>query len=207
MINEAASQVGIVPGMAIAQIGGTNTRAFNPVDIRQLLINTARPIVLLFEHPAATETIIDLTTPAASPDRVLRSVSEWLASLGLSEHEAAFQAHGYDCLEYLQLDHTEQTGLTIQRLAEIGVSSLEDQLQVVDSLHSHVGDCTASLRCMICLEVIRGGEESIVNLPCDHLFHSQCIQQWFNTLNANSQCPVCRKRTSRRLAEHLDSSE
>jgi hypothetical protein len=55
-------------------------------------------------------------------------------------------------------------------------------------------DC-GDVDCVICLEEIEanGKEES---LPCGHVFHSECINLWFNSNNATN-CPICRTRVER----------
>ncbi len=42
--------------------------------------------------------------------------------------------------------------------------------------------------CSICLENYRK-KEKMIRLNCHHIFHTQCIQDWF--LNKNT-CPLCR---------------
>ena len=48
--------------------------------------------------------------------------------------------------------------------------------------------------CAICLDgLYEGIKESNMQLICDHQFHKQCIQLWFDT---KSNCPVCRTQTN-----------
>ena len=42
--------------------------------------------------------------------------------------------------------------------------------------------------CVICLEDFKNGDKAIV-LPCIHLFHTPCIQNWLKTQNC---CPICK---------------
>ena len=42
--------------------------------------------------------------------------------------------------------------------------------------------------CTICLEDI---EEDKIRLPCDHVYHGNCIQQW---LRKKRTCPICRSK-------------
>lgn len=44
-------------------------------------------------------------------------------------------------------------------------------------------------RCVICYENYRNGA-SIKFLPCDHHFHSECIDEWFHVRDS---CPLCKK--------------
>jgi len=47
------------------------------------------------------------------------------------------------------------------------------------------GSCT---ECAICLEEFQVNE-GVANLPCNHLFHIACVQEWFKN---NTTCPICR---------------
>lgn len=47
-------------------------------------------------------------------------------------------------------------------------------------------------RCQICIEDFNEGDE-LRTLPCFHLFHAHCVDQW---LKVNSICPTCRHKVS-----------
>ena len=42
--------------------------------------------------------------------------------------------------------------------------------------------------CSICLTDFELGEESMI-LPCEHIYHPNCIKPWFQN---KDHCPVCR---------------
>ena len=42
--------------------------------------------------------------------------------------------------------------------------------------------------CVICLEDFKNGDKATI-LPCIHLFHTSCIQNWLKTQNC---CPICK---------------
>tara|TARA_B100001094_G_C18143147_1_gene779082 strand:+ start:908 stop:1459 length:552 start_codon:yes stop_codon:yes gene_type:complete len=44
-------------------------------------------------------------------------------------------------------------------------------------------------QCSICLENF-DNEREIVQIPCQHKFHKDCIETWFET---HSTCPMCRR--------------
>ncbi|KAL2265319.1 hypothetical protein VTJ83DRAFT_6419 [Remersonia thermophila] len=44
-------------------------------------------------------------------------------------------------------------------------------------------------RCVVCVEDMAVGDRAVV-LPCEHLFHGDCVRPW---LELHGTCPVCRK--------------
>ena len=42
--------------------------------------------------------------------------------------------------------------------------------------------------CVICLEDFKNGD-TVINLPCIHLFHNKCIKNWLKNKNS---CPICK---------------
>ena len=42
--------------------------------------------------------------------------------------------------------------------------------------------------CVICMEDFKNGDVT-TNLPCLHMFHTNCIQSWLKTQNT---CPICK---------------
>jgi len=53
-----------------------------------------------------------------------------------------------------------------------------------------MGDKEEDMRCQICIEDFSEGDE-LRTLPCFHLFHAKCVDQW---LKVNSICPTCRHK-------------
>eukprot|EP00871_Galdieria_phlegrea_P002972 jgi/Galph1/3676/GphlegSOOS_G2329.1 len=51
-----------------------------------------------------------------------------------------------------------------------------------------VEDSLSEIACAICFEMIVPGDYA-VELPCSHIYHSDCIVQW---LLKNKRCPICR---------------
>jgi hypothetical protein len=44
-------------------------------------------------------------------------------------------------------------------------------------------------QCSVCLEEMKKGEEVCELKRCGHVFHNECVNEWFKTKNS---CPVCR---------------
>lgn len=58
------------------------------------------------------------------------------------------------------------------------------------TFHAAAAKDEEDLRCQICMEDFEEGSE-LRTLPCFHLFHSACVDQW---LKVNSICPTCRHK-------------
>ena len=66
------------------------------------------------------------------------------------------------------------------------VSLPETKLDNISSLDSE------KKRCLICLcDYIIG--DKVINLPCIHMYHSECIKSW---LNSHDSCPLCKIKIS-----------
>ncbi|KAJ1667105.1 hypothetical protein IW140_001641 [Coemansia sp. RSA 1813] len=51
-------------------------------------------------------------------------------------------------------------------------------------------EANAKLDCGICMDEYKANEE-VVELPCKHVYHKDCIEHW---LKMNGTCPICRTR-------------
>ena len=58
-------------------------------------------------------------------------------------------------------------------------------------------------KCTICLSEFET-EEDVRRLPCMHLFHVECVDQW---LNQNKRCPICRLVSWTIERKHLKNTE
>ncbi|XP_075747877.1 E3 ubiquitin-protein ligase ARK2C-like [Rhipicephalus microplus] len=57
-------------------------------------------------------------------------------------------------------------------------------------------------KCTICLSELEDNEE-VRRLPCMHLFHIVCVDQWLTT---NKRCPICRVDIEEHLKDFGTSS-
>lgn len=57
--------------------------------------------------------------------------------------------------------------------------------------------------CAICVDEFSGGDQLRV-LPCDHYFHSKCIDEWL--INHSSLCPLCKKAVQRNEPQGASNS-
>ena len=58
----------------------------------------------------------------------------------------------------------------------------------IETLHDNLIS-TSSAICSICLDDYSDPEIKLNKLPCNHVFHKYCIQEW---LKNNDTCPECR---------------
>lgn len=69
-----------------------------------------------------------------------------------------------------------------------GLVFLAEQLNL-NRLLSYEKTGDGSSTCVVCLNRLGDGEQ-VRKLACRHVFHTECLDGWFNTLNFN--CPLCR---------------
>ena len=51
----------------------------------------------------------------------------------------------------------------------------------------------ATEECVICLQRVSG---AAARLPCAHVFHAACIEEWLRTSRGAAKCPICRTAVS-----------
>ncbi len=49
---------------------------------------------------------------------------------------------------------------------------------------------------------LRSNSPNLLNLPCDHFFHFDCLIQWFKMRPNQKYCPTCRKEISQYTRNH-----
>ncbi|XP_029561505.1 E3 ubiquitin-protein ligase RNF126 [Salmo trutta] len=95
----------------------------------------------------------------------------------------AWGANGLDSIITQLLNQFENTGPPPADRERI------KNLPSIQITEEHVG---SSLECSVCKEDYSVGE-TVRQLPCNHLFHNDCIVPW---LEQHDTCPVCRKSLS-----------
>lgn len=81
------------------------------------------------------------------------------------------------------LNESIESAISNSRAAPASASSVE-ALKRMDYTSAEFGDLT----CVVCQEEL-SENEAIVQMPCSHVFHGQCILQW---LKQSHFCPICR---------------
>ena len=82
----------------------------------------------------------------------------------------------YDDDNYSDEDH----GIDDNTIKTYPVSKIKDISKLTDE----------KKRCCICLENFKKNDE-IMNLPCVHIFHSNCIKKW---MKRQDICPICKNK-------------
>ncbi|XVE68833.1 hypothetical protein DITRI_Ditri09bG0101700 [Diplodiscus trichospermus] len=77
--------------------------------------------------------------------------------------------------------------LSIQEAVLKPVPATKQSIQALRKVKLQ-GSCTDE-NCMICMEQLSSGTQEVSSMPCSHLFHGDCIEEW---LNRSHHCPLCR---------------
>ena len=94
--------------------------------------------------------------------------------------------------EFYTADEQQVILLSFDEPVEFNTGLSEDEiknLQIIYTTKEHVED---QCICSICCTSYEEGEE-VNKLPCDHLYHKECITSW---ITSNGTCPNCRKNVS-----------
>lgn len=87
--------------------------------------------------------------------------------------------------QYIARHPTHPIAAAIAAVASCSTVIISDEFVSIDDAD---GD---SLLCAICQETLSVGEDEAKQLPCNHLFHWNCILKWFYL---KLECPLCRNQ-------------
>ncbi|KAF8052479.1 hypothetical protein N665_1555s0004 [Sinapis alba] len=86
--------------------------------------------------------------------------------------------YGNSSEEHVTITIKESTGINPSILRSIPVVDFNSQ-DFEDGIHE----------CVVCLSELADGDKARVLPTCNHWFHADCIESWFQS---HSTCPVCR---------------
>nr|XP_061795794.1 E3 ubiquitin-protein ligase RNF126-like isoform X2 [Nerophis lumbriciformis] len=128
------------------------------------------------EHRIIQQLVNGIIAPTGMPNI---GIGPW-GVLHSNPMDYAWGANGLDAIITQLLNQFENTGpppADGERIKSLPTVSITEE---------HVG---AGLECPVCKEDY-SVEESVRQLPCNHMFHNDCIVPW---LEQHDTCPVCRK--------------
>ena len=79
----------------------------------------------------------------------------------------------------------------------------EDTIAQLPSIHVKIANLGEHVDCAICQDEYKE-DELVKQLPCHHLFHPACIENW---LKVNGTCPVCRHSLVTPDSDHQEHRE
>lgn len=92
----------------------------------------------------------------------------------------------------------------MQREAEAGNPARSSDIAALPTHVVKDGDNMGEqTKCTICLESFGDGDE-LKTLPCLHIYHQKCIEQWLGTDNS---CPVCKTPIGNALRQRVQGLE
>ena len=123
-----------------------------------------------------------------SPQQVGLSDAELQQGELLNEElvQAGFVSDEEHEQEGLPNEEFYQEGLSYELFYQEGLS--DEELQNIQATQINMQQVDDMARCSVCLTSFKEGE-TVSKLPCNHLFHTECVLQW---LSENRTCPNCR---------------
>ncbi|XP_015262589.1 PREDICTED: RING finger protein 165 [Gekko japonicus] len=144
-----------------------------------------------YQHYLATQRIHHFPRSTSSTQMVIHEIRNYpypqlqlLALQGLNPNR-----HTSAVRESYERDE-ERKGminpLTAKRLAHVQTVKRRPQENKAEKEEGEESDTDE--KCTICLSMLEDGED-VRRLPCMHLFHQVCVDQWLAT---SKKCPICR---------------
>jgi len=137
-------------------------------------------------HAVSDETMLRLKTLVVAAVPALRAEMQEL-------DVTCFKAHTRLDKSYCRFDHSLRAAE-----ARIPRSILEGWLRprTTDD---------AEVKCAVCFLALDDGQQQSVELPCNHVFHLDCVARW---LHSHTTCPNCRRELAQGCgADNLKKSE
>ncbi|KAF8118701.1 hypothetical protein N665_0002s0017 [Sinapis alba] len=88
--------------------------------------------------------------------------------------------------------HTAEYDLLFEQFARAGITNLRfppTSESFIENLPVVQLDVENDDDCAVCKDEMSIGSEAVLQLPCNHKYHGECIVPWLKTRNT---CPVCR---------------
>jgi hypothetical protein len=98
----------------------------------------------------------------------------------------------------MMLVQTERTTRELEDVLHQRRGLFEETLASIERLTWPPSEPTSQSSCMICLGDFQAGEE-YRRLPCRHVFHSSCVEEW---LRRCTDCPICKDNVDRALRHY-----
>ncbi|KAL7844874.1 hypothetical protein SRHO_G00234130 [Serrasalmus rhombeus] len=148
---------------------------------------------------------LHIPQPITQQPRYLAEGTDWDLSVDAGMHHfprntssTQVVVHEVRNYPYPQLHLLALQSLSPNRHASAVRESYEELLQLEDRLGSRKPvemklcedeeESDVDEKCTICLSMLEDGED-VRRLPCMHLFHQACVDQWLAT---SRKCPICR---------------
>jgi len=102
--------------------------------------------------------------------------------------------------------------LVRKKFSEMSLEKREDVVEGEEELETDIGTsnsdincdkCSGNELCVICTENYKG-EDELIEMPCNHCFHSKCLLQWFEK---HDTCPMCRYKLEDPTTKGKDKME
>ena len=77
-----------------------------------------------------------------------------------------------------------------ERVGKVSTGCSKEQIDSLPELTYKKGPDFKEVECLVCIEGFKDGDK-VKKLPCNHTFHSDCINEW---LSVKNECPYCRVR-------------
>ncbi|OMJ07186.1 putative RING-H2 finger protein ATL35 [Smittium culicis] len=117
----------------------------------------------------------------------LLNLCQYMSIFGSQKNEASLENFLLKQVHTRNLDF--ESSLKINSPQQLKKVESNLQLEISNSLDTKSNISYSDFECLICFEEICSNQD-VRNIPCSHLFHSNCLDQWLTTRSVF--CPACR---------------